>query len=437
VEWWLILLLIFGGFFILVAMGMPVSFAFLLVNFIAAYLLWQGPTGLVFAQTNIRAAVSRFSFMTLPLFVLLGEVMFQSGVAPHMLNAFDKWLGRMPGRLGLLAVGAGALFGALTGATMASAAMLGSTLVPEMENRGYKKTMSLGPILGSAGLASMIPPSGMAVILAALADVSIGGLLIAIIVPGLMMAVFYALYTVIRCWIQPSLAPPYDVPNIPLREKVIDTIKYLVPFGFVIFLVTGVIFVGIATPTEAAATGALGAFILVAFYRRLTWTVVKKTFTATVRTTVMVLLILAAATVFSQVLAFSQATRGMIQFALGFPLHPIMVIIAMQVLAIVMGCLMSTVAILMITLPIFMPIVNALGFDPIWFSVLMLLNMEMGAVSPPFGLSLFVMKSVAPADTTMGDVYRSIMPYLGCDLIVMALLIVFPIITFILPNLMR
>lgn len=354
-----------------------------------------------------------------------------------MLDAFDKWLGRLPGRLGLVAVGAGTLFGALTGTGMATAAMLGTTLVPEMEKRGYKKSMSLGPILGSAGLAVMIPPSGMAVILAALADVSLGRLLIAIIVPGLLMALFYAAYTVIRCWLQPSLAPVYDVGHIPLFEKIRETAKYILPFGIVIFLVTGVIFLGIATPTEAAATGALGAVILVAFYGRLSWSVIQRSLTSTVRTTAMVLLILMSAAVFSQILAYSQATKDMIRFMLSFTLPPIMLIIAMQALAIAMGTVMSTVAILMITLPIFMPIVQTLGFNTVWFSVLLLLNMEMGAVSPPFGLTLFVMKGVSSADTTIGDIYRSVIPYLICDLMVMALILIFPAVALMLPNMMR
>ena len=436
-EWWLILLVIFSLSFALMLMGMPVGFAFLLVNFGAAWVIWQSPAGLVLLVNNMRGAVSHFTLMPLPLFILLGEVIFQSGITPHMLDAFDKWLGRLPGRLGLVAVGAGTLFGALTGTGMATAAMLGTTLVPEMERRGYKKPMSLGPILGSAGLAVMIPPSGMAVVLASLADVSLGKLLIAIIVPGLLMALFYAAYTVLRCWLQPSLAPAYEVGHTPIYEKIRDTVKYILPFGIVIFLVTGVIFLGIATPTEAAATGALGAVLLVAGYRRLTWGIIIKSLTATVRTTVMVLLILMAAAVFSQILAYSQATKDMIQVVLSFPLPPIMVIIAMQALAIAMGTVMSTVAILMITLPIFMPIVRALGFDPLWFSVLLLLNMEMGAVSPPFGLTLFVMKGVSSADTTIGDIYKAVIPYLACDLLVMASILIFPAIALYLPGIMR
>ena len=436
-EWWLVLLLVFGGFFLLMAMNMPVAFAFLLVNFVAAFLLWQGPAGLVFTLTNIRAAVSNFSFMPLPLFILMGEVIFQSGIAAHMIDAFDKWFGRLPGRLSIMAVAAGTLLGALTGATMASTAILGTALLPEMEKRGYQKAMSLGPILGSAGLACMIPPSGMAVIIASLANVSVGGLLIAGITPGLMMAALYAVYITIKCKLNPLLAPPYDVPPTPLLKKMSDTAKYILPCGGIIFLVTGIIFLGVATPTEAAATGALGTVILVACYRRLTLAVIWKSLANTVRITVMVLLIIAASGVFGQVLTFSEATKGLIKFALSFPVAPIVLITAMQAVGLFLGCLMSTVAIVMIVIPVFMPVVRALGFNPLWFSLVLLLCMEIGAISPPFGLSLFVMKGVVPTDTTMEDIYKSVLPYIACNLLVMALLIAFPGVVLMLPNLMK
>jgi len=439
-EWWLVLLIIFGAFFVLMAMKMPIAFAFLLVNTVAALFFWKGTAGIVLSVNSIRDAISNFNLMTLPLFVLLSDVVAQSGMAPNMMEAFDRWLGRLPGRLGLLSVAAGTLFGALTGTGMASVAMLGNTLVPEMEKRGYAKSMTLGPILGSAGLAVMIPPSGMAIIIAAMTDVSIARFLIAIISPGLMMAILYAVYIILRCRLNPSLAPPYELADTSLSEKVIYSVKYILPFGLIIFLVTGVIFLGMATPTEAAATGALGAIILVACYRRLTWTVLKRSLASTVRLTSMVLLILGTAAVFSQILAFSEATKEMSKLALAFPLPPILIIIAIQVVGLFLGSVMSTVAIVMITLPIFMPVVHALGFDPLWFSALYLLNMEMGAVSPPFGLTLFVMKGITDVvspSTTMGDIFKSVYPYIGINLIVMAIMIAFPVTVSLLPGLMR
>jgi tripartite ATP-independent transporter DctM subunit len=320
---------------------------------------------------------------------------------------------------------------------MASVAMLGSVLVPEMEKRHYKKSMSLGPILGSGGLAIMIPPSGLAVLLGALGEFSIGKLLIAIIIPGLLMAVLYATYIILRCKLQPSLAPVYEVPPIPILEKIVATGKYILPLGVIVFLVVGVIILGIATPTEAAATGALGTFILAAAYRRLNWEVVKKSVGSTFEITVMMFIIIAGATAFSQILAYSGASRGLAEFAVGLPLAPILIIIAMMIVLLILGSFMHVVAIMMVTLPTFIPVVYALGFNPVWFGVIYLLNIEMAVTSPPFGLSLFVMKSVATRDTTIRDVYLAALPFLACDLVAMAFIIAFPTIALWLPSLMR
>ncbi len=436
-EWQIALLLIIGSLLVAMASGLPVAFCFLLVNLIGVFFLWGGGVGLEQLIISIRGSVTKFTLVPLPLFILMGEVMFHSGVAPLMMDTLDKWLGRLPGRLGLLAVGGGTLFATLTGASMASVAMLGEVLVPEMEKRGYKKPMSLGPILGSGGLAIMIPPSGLAVLLAALGEFSIGRLLIGIIIPGLLMATFYAAYIIGRCWLQPSIAPSYDVPSIPLLEKLVDSVRYILPLGFIIFLVIGVIFLGIATPTEAAATGAIGTFILAAFYRRLNWEIVKKSIGGALRVSIMTLMIITAAKAFSQILAFTGATRELAELAVGLPLAPIFIIAAMQVVVLIMGMFMSVVPIMMVTLPIFMPVVHTLGFDPVWFGAIMLLAIETGVTSPPFGLSLFVMKGVAPPDTTMGDVYRAALPFLYSDLIIIVLMLAFPVLVLWLPGLMH
>ena len=416
--------------------GLPVAFCFMLINIIGAFVLWGGEIGLEQLVLSLFRSVSKFSLLPLPLFVLMGEVIFHSGVAPKMLDALDKWLGRLPGRLGLLAVGGGTVLSTLTGASMASVAILGSTLVPEMENRGYKKPMSLGPILGSGGLAIMIPPSGLAILLAAIGELSIGRILIAIIVPGLLMATLYATYIILRCRLQPSIAPAYEVTLPPLSERLVATVKYILPLGFIIFMVIGVIFLGVATPSEAAATGALGSFILAAFYGGLNWEVIKKSFQGTMRITLMMFLIISGATSFSYILAFSGATTGLIELALGLPLAPIFIVIAMQIIVLFMGMFMDVVSIMMITVPLFLPVVYTLGFSEVWFAVIILLNIEMATTSPPFGLSLFVMKGVAPPNTTMGDVYRAALPFLYCDVVAMALIMVFPAIALWLPGLM-
>ncbi len=417
------------------ASGLPIAFVFMLINIIGVLVFWGGGIGLKQLILSIFDSVTTFTLMPLPLFVLMGEVAFHSGIAPHMMDALDKWLGRLSGRLGLLAVGGGTLMSTLTGASLASVAVLGSVLVPEMEKRGYKKSMSLGPILGSGGLAIMIPPSGLAVLLGALGEISIGKMLIGIIVPGLLMAGLYATYIIVRCRFQPSIAPAYDVTHVPITEKIMFAVRYILPLGFVIFMVIGVIMLGIATPSEAAATGALSCFILAAFYRGLNWEMVKKSVNGTIKITIMMFMIIAGSKAFSQILAFSGASSGLVDLAVGLPLAPIFILIAMQVVIMIMGMFMDILSIMMITVPLYMPIVYLLGFNPVWFGVIVLLNIEMATTSPPFGLTLFVMKGVAPPGTTMGDVYRAALPFLGLDLIAMVLIIAFPVIVLWLPGL--
>lgn len=329
------------------------------------------------------------------------------------------------------------MFSTLTGAPWGSIAMLGSTLVPEMEKRGYKKAMTLGPIMGSGGLAILIPPSNPAILLGGIGEISIGKILIAIIVPGLLLGVLYATYIITRCALQPSIAPPYEVPPTPISQKLVATVRYVLPVGLIVFLVIGLIFLGVATPSESAATGALGCFLLAALYGRLNWEMTKKSVIGTLRITVMIFMIIIGATAFSQILAYSGASRGLIELAVGLRLAPIFIIVAMQVIIVFMGMFMDLACIMMVTLPIFMPVIHALGFNPVWFAAIFLLSAETAGISPPYGLSLFVMKGVAPSDTTMGDVYRAALPFLGIDLIALALVIAFPIIALWLPGLMH
>lgn len=436
-DWWAILSIIFSGLLVLFALGVPVAFAFLFVNVIAVYILWGGGAGLSQLVLSIYESVTIFALLPVPLFVLMGEIMFRSGIAPRMMDVLDKWLGRLPGRLSLLAVGGGTLFAALSGSAMAGAAMLGSVLVPEMEKRGYKKPMSLGPILGSGGLAIMIPPSALGVLLAALGRFSVGRFLIAIIVPGLIMALLYGAYVIGRCWLQPDLAPSYAIRPKRLLEKIRGTIRYVLPLSSIVFLVVGLIFLGIATPTEAAALGALGCLVLAFIYRGLSWEVLKTSVTGTLQVTIMMLMILTGSTAFAQILAYTGASQGLVEFALSIPLPPILVLIAMQIVLLIMGTFMEPLTIMMVTLPIFMPIVEKLAFNSLWFGAIMLLNMEMATTSPPFGLVLFVMKGVAPPGTTMGDIYKAGLPFLGCDAVAMALMMAFPGLVLWLPGLMK
>lgn len=435
-EWYSILLVFIGVLLLLMATGMPVAFCFMSVNLAGAYLVWGGEAGFGQLVVGMFSSVTTFTLLPLPLFILMGEVMAHSGISSQLIETLDKWLGRLPGRLSLLAVMAGVLFSTLTGASMASVAMLGAALVPEMEKHHYKDPMTLGPILGSGGLAIMIPPSSLAVLLGAVGEISIGRILIAIILPGILMAAVCAGYIIVRCILQPSVAPAYEVITPPLREKVRATVRYVLPLGIVIFMVVGFIFFGIASPTEAAATGALGTFLLAAVYKRLNWTVFRKALYGTAHVTVMLFVILTGAMVFSQILATSGATVGLVQFTVDLPVSPINIIIAIMLVILILGCFMEIGAIVVLTAPLFVPIIRELGFDTVWFAVIFLISLEMGTTTPPFGLSLFVMKGVVP-DRTMKDIYLAGLPFLCCSTFVMAFIIFFPAIALWLPKMMR
>lgn len=434
-EWWLMLILIVGIFLLLLGAGLPVFLAFTIIDVLGIYFLWGGASGLTQLIHSIFSSVSSFVLLPVPLFVLMGELLFHSGTFVKALDNLDKWMGRIPGRLCLLSVGGATLFSTLSGSSMGTSAMLGSLLLPEMEKRGYHKTISIGSCMSGA-LAMIIPPSALAVIVGSLAEISIGKLLIAGIVPGLFIATLYVLYIVLRCKLQPSVAPDYSPGETPFQEKALGFIKYVLPFGTIVFVVTGLIFAGLATPTESAGMGVMTTALVIACYKGLSFEVVTKSVNATLRITVMMFMILTGSTAFSQILAFTGASRGLVEWVVSFPFSHIFIVIVMQALIVVLGTFMEAVSIMMITFPIFMPIIKALGFDPIWFGLLVLINMEIGMKTPPFGLCLFVMKGVVPEGTTMMDIYRSVVPFITIDLVAMLIIMFYPKIAMYLPSLM-
>ena len=434
-EWWVAFSLIVGALCVLMTIGMPIAFAFLAVNIAGAYLFWGGTAGINQMVLAVMDSVASFSIMPVPLFLLMGELLFRSGIAARLMDVLDAWLGRVPGRLSLMAVGGGTLFATLAGSGAATTALLGRILVPDMMKRGYQQPMTLGPVMGSGGLAVMIPPSALGVILAATADISVGAFLMSIIVPGLLMALSYAIYVVLRCYLQPQLAPAYVAEKVPLKQRLRDTVVYVFPLATIVFVVSGLIFLGIATPTESAGLGALAALILARLYGRLDWPMLKECLYSTLRTSIMILMILSGSSAFSQLLAFTGASAGLVDVATSTALRPVMIVISMQVVLLLLGTFMESLAMILLTVPIYFPIIEALHLSPIWFGAIMLLNMEMAAISPPFGFGLFVMKAVAPQGTTMMDVYKASVPFLLLNSVVMLIMIFFPSTVLWLPSL--
>lgn len=433
-EWWMYFIFFLGGLLILMSIGMPIAIAFLGINILFMALSFGFDSGMAQLTVSIYDSLIKFALTPIPLFILMGETLFRSGLIGHIIDTLSKLIGRVPGRLSLLTLGSGALFSNLSGSAMANTALLGSTMIPEMQKRGYKKSMIFGPIMGAAGLAIIIPPSTIAVLLGSIANIPVGPLLIAGIIPGLMMAVLYLIYILLRCTINKDLAPFYETETYPWSNRIFSVIKYILPLGFIIFSVLGSIILGIATPTEAASFGALTSVFLVACYGNLKIKVIRQILISTAKTTGLVMFIIAGAAAFSQLLSLTGSTRVLVNTVTSLDYAPIIILLAMLALVFVLGTFLEQIAIMLITMPLFMPVVIVLGFDPIWFGILMLIAMEIGTFSPPFGMILFVMKGVAPADTSMLDIYKSAIPFIMLDGLALFIVLLFPWIATWLPS---
>lgn len=433
-EWYGALGLLLGAIMVLMATGMPVALAFLAANILGAWIFMGGGAGIIQLLDNGFGAVTSFALVPIPLFLLMGELFFFTGLGTRMFGAIDKLLGRLPGRLSYVTVIGGTGFSTLSGSSMGSTALLGALMVPEMIERGYKRHMSIGPILGTGGLAIIIPPSALAVLLATLARVDVGALLLAGVVPGLILAGLYVATIWLQVKIDPDAAPAYEVPYMSLGEKLKLVIRDVVPMLSVMVLTVAGMIGGVFTPSEAAAFGALGVLILAAIFRGLTWESLVESIRGALKVTLMAYLIVFGSATFSQLLAFSGASSGLIDWATGFELSALAMLCVMFAVLLLLGMFMEQISIMLLTVPIFFPLAQSLGFDPVWFGLVMLLALEISFTTPPFGLLLFVMKGVAPPGTTMRDIYGAAFPFIGCSLLLVALLVAFPQLALWLPG---
>jgi tripartite ATP-independent transporter DctM subunit len=435
-EWYYFLLIIIGSLLLLFLTGLPVAFSFMIFNIIGAFFILGGEGGLIQYIRGMVSTIDSFALLSLPLFVIMGSIIFESGLVTRMLDIAEQWIGRLPGRLAVVSVAIGAVFGTMSGSTMAATSVLGSALLPEMLKRGYKKSMSIGPIMGAASLSMIIPPSGIGIILAAVANISIAELFMAAYIPGFLMAGLFAVYIIIRCAFQPHLAPSYIIPKTTLAHKLNITVRGAVPILFIIFAVMGLMFLGIATPTESAAMGTVAALILAAIYKKLNKKMIYRCLRDSALITSIMLLILVGAQAFGQVVNFTGVLRGLTALALAPSVAPMLVVIFMLLVIIVMGTFMDDTSLIMLTIPIYMPIILALHLDPIWFGVLALIALTQATISPPFGMIMFVMKSMSPPDISLGDIFRATIPYNILDIITMALVLIFPVIALWLPTIL-
>lgn len=318
------------------------------------------------------------------------------------------------------------MFAALSGSSMANTAMLGSALLPDMLRKGYDPRLAMGPIMATGGIAMLIPPSALAVLLGSLAGISISGLLIAGILPALALAVLFVGYIVGRCLLDPSLAPTEDAPAERGWSRILPFVRDVLPLSIIFLAVVGSLVAGLATPTESAALGCVASAAATIGYGSFDRNKMTVALLETAKVSVMILFIIVASVTFAQILAFSGATDGLIRLVTGFELTPLAVLVAMVLLLLFLGCFVDQVSMLMITVPFFIPLARSVGIDPLWLGVIYLLSMEIAFLTPPFGLLLFVMKGVAPPGITLADVYRAALPFLLLELLVLAAVVAVP-----------
>ena len=433
-HWSAALILMIGGVMVLLAFGVPVAFAFIAVNVVGAYFFFGGEAGMQQLARNMVNSVTNFAFTPIPMFLLMGDLLFHTGLAIKAIDAVSLTIRRVPGRLSVIALVAGTIFSAVSGSTIATTAMLGALLLPEMLRRGYDRKLAMGPIMAIGGVDMLIPPSGLAVLLGGLSGISIAGLLLGGLVPGLLLSVVFIGYIVVVAWLRPSLAPITDVPEVHGWDRWRPFFTHVVPLVFIMFMVIGSMVLGWATPTESAAVGAAATMLYAAAFRALTRRALLGALFSTAAVTGMIMFIILGATTFSQILAFTGATGGLVAVVTESGLSATAILIGMLVILLVLGLFIDQASIMMLTVPLFMPLVKKFGFDEVWFGIMYLVCMQLGLLTPPFGLLLFTMKGVAPPEISMGEVMAAALPYVIFGLLLLALIFFVPPVATWLPS---
>ena len=425
-NWAESLSLLLGGIVFMLFLGLPVAIAFLALNVLGALFFMGGRAGVDQLARNTMSAVASFSLTPIPLFVFMGEVLFQSGLAFKVIEGIERLILRVPGRLSVVSVVAGTVFSAISGSTIATTAMLGSAMTPTMLKRGYHPSLAMGPIIAIGGVDMLIPPSGLTVLLGSLASISISGLLIAGIVPGILLAITFVAYIIVRVRMNPALAPVENEEPIKGWERYRMLVVYVLPLVFIFAAVVGSMAGGLATPTESAALGALATLVFTMAYRSLTLRILVSSMKSTLGVSGMVLFIIVGATGFAQLLGFSGASDGLLKLIVQQGFSPFVILLAMMAILLALGCFVDQVSMMLLTLPFFMPLVISLKIDPIWFGVLFLFSMQIGLLHPPFGMLAITMKSVAPKHITMMQVYVAAIPYVIITFLMMVAVLFYP-----------
>ena len=418
--------------------GAPIYLAFLTLNLIGVWVFF-GVSGHGLLVNGMVDSLTSLNMTTIPLFVLMGEVLFRSGAVEVLFDSVDQLIGRIRGRLYVFTIVLSTLFGALCGSAVAVVAMLGRSVLPIMHKRKYDIRLSAAVIQGGASLAPIIPPSIIAVLVGSMANVSISALLIAGILPGLLLAAMSIGYVYWCLWRDPSLAPvdePVHATGTGKRQIGWALLR-LVPFSVIIFSVMGLMLLGVATPSESAATGVLGSLIAAACYRKLGWGMLRDAVMSTVRTSTMVLAIVATSVLFGQLLAFTGATTDIVNWTTHLDLHPMLMFWLLMIVPFVLCMFIDQLAFMLVAIPLYAPLVKTLGFDPIWFWTMFSINMTLASLTPPFGYTMFALRAAAPDIITLQQVFDASWPITWVFVLGMVVMTIAPQIVTILPMLLK
>lgn len=426
-------IILFGCLIVFLALGLPLAFTLGGTGIIGILLLW-GPDGLMIAASKLYESMGKFTLVAVPLFILMAMLLERAGVADDMYTMMHKWMGGLRGGLAMGTVGICTIFAAMSGISGAATSSMGVIALPEMLKRKYSKSIAIGCIGAGGALGILIPPSVIMILYGVYTGESIGAMFMGGVFPGLLLSSLFIVYIGIRCWLQKELGPPLPPEErVDWREKLVSLRAVTLPI-LIVIMVLGSIYFGICTPSEAAAIGVLGAVISAGVYRRLNWNLIKEACYRTAGLTGMIIWILAGAYCFSALYTATGISNVLHEMLLSIPGGPYAILVTMQLVLFVLGCFLDPVGIIMICTPVFVPVIEALGFSTLWFAILFVVNMEMAYLTPPFGFNLFYLRAVAPPGTTMGEIYRSIAPFVLLQAIGLALVIIFPQIALWLPG---
>lgn len=425
--------LFFGSLLLFLLLGTSLAWVLGGLSAIFLYFTW-GPDAFYMVAARMWSTMNSFTLLSIPLFVFMAVILERSGVATSLYKMMHLWWGGVRGGLAIGTVVICAIFGAMVGVSGAAVVTMGAVALPAMLQRGYDKELSLGCINAGGGFGVLIPPSIVMILYSMITGVSVGALFSAGILPGLLLMILVCLYIGIRCYFQPELAPAISKgQRATWKEKILAMKGVILPI-FIVVIVLGSILGGIATPTEAAAIGVLGALLSAALHRSLSWAMISEATSRTLRLTTMVMWVLFSAHAFTTAYNSMGAQSLVLEMMRLIPGGEWGALGAMLFIVFLLGMVLDPVGIMMITLPVFMPIMKSYGVDPVWFGVLFIIMLEIGYMTPPFGFNLFYLKGVAPSSIEMSSIYRSVFPYVAVTMVGLLLIILFPSIALWLPS---